>query len=280
MITNTALEITLTDGEHRIDSRLVARSLGIEHESLMRTISTYQTKIEKLGALRFQIGVLKYEGYKGSTRFKYVLLNENQAIFLATLSRNTDQVVEFKLQLTEAFAEVRTRLVESNKAPASQGNALFDVLVERLLLNVDQIPDGYFAVGGELLRNLALLRKKLERSTLDTLAKLDQSIGQCFLNDCGREALQAHRIRYIHLFPDGSSVKAWAYENSYLTLFTKWFWSVYMPKHFPAYERYRVRRMGLPVSRRATRKQLAGPSAHSTRTLMIQLQLFVDPENR
>ena len=54
---DTALHITLTDGEHRVDSRLVAQALGIEHESLVKTITIYRSEIEELGSLRFQIGV-------------------------------------------------------------------------------------------------------------------------------------------------------------------------------------------------------------------------------
>ena len=96
----TGLEIIAVEGEHRIDSRLVAESLGIEHESLIRTLSTYEAELQELGILRFEIGEIKGRGQPQ----KYVLLNEDQAIFAATLSRNTRQVVVFKLKLTKAFS--------------------------------------------------------------------------------------------------------------------------------------------------------------------------------
>jgi prophage antirepressor-like protein len=155
---------------------------------------------------------------------------------------------------SEVLPAIRKTGTYSIQSPAPQ---LIDVLVERLLLNVDQIPDGYFAVSSELLRNLALLKDKLDHSTLDALAKLDQSIAQRFLNDCGREELEKHRTRYTHLFPSGKSVPAWAYECFYLTMFTKWLWGVYFPIHFPAYEQYRARHLGLPAPKRPPRKLIA-----------------------
>src|SRR5258708_31229854 len=106
---DTMLHITLADGEYRIDSRLVAQSLGIEHRSFMRSVQVYQSELSELGAVRFEIAPRKDEN-KGGDQPKYAMLNEDQAIFLATLSRNTSQVVAFKLKLTKAFSEARLRL--------------------------------------------------------------------------------------------------------------------------------------------------------------------------
>ncbi|TGO03600.1 hypothetical protein PN36_03860 [Candidatus Thiomargarita nelsonii] len=43
----------------------------------------------------------------GATQAKYALLNEDQAVFALTLSRNTPQVVQLKLDLTRAFRDAR-----------------------------------------------------------------------------------------------------------------------------------------------------------------------------
>jgi hypothetical protein len=56
---DTALEIPLTNGEYRIDSRLVARALGIEHKHLLETVRTYQSKIQMLGILPFETAKFK-----------------------------------------------------------------------------------------------------------------------------------------------------------------------------------------------------------------------------
>lgn len=40
-----------------VDSRLVAENLGIDHESFMRTVKKYETRIEqRFGVIRFAIG--------------------------------------------------------------------------------------------------------------------------------------------------------------------------------------------------------------------------------
>ena len=45
------------EGALVVDSRLIADSLAIDHESLMKTINKYQTQAEQaFGILRFQIG--------------------------------------------------------------------------------------------------------------------------------------------------------------------------------------------------------------------------------
>jgi len=111
MSNSLSQELTIIEigGENRIDSRIVAKSLEIEHHSLMATMYKYQDRIERLGAVPFQIEALKHGSYRGSSHIKYAMLNENQAIFVANLSRNTEQVVEFKFNLTVAFDEARKR---------------------------------------------------------------------------------------------------------------------------------------------------------------------------
>jgi hypothetical protein len=56
----------------------------------METIRKHQNKTkEYFGQLTFQMEVVKGNRGSGNPQ-KYLLLTENQAIFIATLSRNTD----------------------------------------------------------------------------------------------------------------------------------------------------------------------------------------------
>jgi len=89
--------------EPRLDSRIIAEQLGVEHQSTIRTIDRYKADLEHFGLLGFEIQV-RDRGIP--TRF--ALLNENQCYFLATLSRNTAQVVAFKMWLVKTFSEYRT----------------------------------------------------------------------------------------------------------------------------------------------------------------------------
>ncbi len=55
----------------------------------------------------------------------------------------------------------------------------------------------------------------------------------------------------------GRIEQVWTYALHYVTTFDKWLWEVYFPQHFPDYERYRARYIGLPAPK--TRKHLPSP---------------------
>jgi phage regulator Rha-like protein len=239
---STDFEIIQVEGEHRIDSRLVAQSLGIEHESFMRTLSTYEPELQELGILRFEIGEIRGRGQPQ----KYVLLNEDQAIFAATLSRNTRQVVTFKLKLTKAFSEARKQLQASTPAI----HTFTDALRPRALENLNQVPDGYFSVMSELFKHLYNLEALLNQA-IDNKAMLEISVGLLW-SKYAREVLNIPdqlRHRYKHHGQGGRIVEAWAYPMLYANTFAKWLWSVYFPLHFPAYQQYRTKRIAQPAQK-------------------------------
>ncbi len=95
------LEIQHLNGIQVIDSRIIAKGLNINHKSLMETIREYKTELESLGSLLFETAVKKRE--KGATTQTFCYLNELQCTFVITLSRNSPEVVKFKLSLVVAF---------------------------------------------------------------------------------------------------------------------------------------------------------------------------------
>ena len=102
-----SLVVSSGDGVPVVDSRVIAEKCGVQHESIQRAISEYQTTIEEaFGILRFEIGVLSGAGQPP----RFALLTEDQATFLITLTRNTPQVVAFKAALVKAFAEAKRQL--------------------------------------------------------------------------------------------------------------------------------------------------------------------------
>ena len=112
---------------------------------------------------------------------------------------------------------------------------------------MQNIPDGCFTVGSVALRHFTVLMDIL--NGLDVAALPEQSIAQHFAR-YAKEVLHIsneHRSRYTHVLANGRVVHAWAYDLRYLTTFEKWLWGLYFPQHFPAYERYRARRVGLPA---------------------------------
>lgn len=101
-IDDTPIELTQGD-DPRVDSRTIAARLGIEHESVMRTLKKYPKDFRVFGILRFEIGEIKGAGQPE----KYALLNEDQAYLLLTYSKNTKRVRQTKIALVLAFRKAR-----------------------------------------------------------------------------------------------------------------------------------------------------------------------------
>ena len=102
-------------GELRADSRTFAPKMDLRHRQLMDNIRKYQSKFEELGLLPFEKEA-RPEGQHGGGDVVYALLNEDQAYFLLTLSRNTDAVVSAKLALVKAFRNARSQIATNEVA--------------------------------------------------------------------------------------------------------------------------------------------------------------------
>ena len=101
--TTDAFTLTTIKAEPRIDSRLLAKSLRNKHKAVMALIERYADKFTTMGLLPFKKEVITGKGQPE----KFVLLNEDQAFFLLSLSRNSDHVVSLKAKLVKAFGEAR-----------------------------------------------------------------------------------------------------------------------------------------------------------------------------
>lgn len=105
-VANDTVQLSLKphDGQLVIDSRIVAKCLELEHGDFVKNIlQKYSADIERLGVFRFQNG--KPKSGKGGRPEVFAYLNEAQASFVATLSRNSKAVVGFKLALAKAATE-------------------------------------------------------------------------------------------------------------------------------------------------------------------------------
>ncbi len=114
----------LTIHEHNsvlvVDSRLIADSLSIKHKNFLATIEKYKNKIESsFGAIAFKTREFKTKQGNSSVE-RYALLNEEQSTFLMTLSRNTDRVVQCKLELVKAFTKAKKLIKKVIPAQAQE----------------------------------------------------------------------------------------------------------------------------------------------------------------
>lgn len=81
------LEVFGFDGELVVDSRLIAESLGIQHESFMVTAKKYQSQVERaFEVFRFQTGKPP-PGSKGGRRRKCIVtLGLGQSYYSAPMT--------------------------------------------------------------------------------------------------------------------------------------------------------------------------------------------------
>ncbi len=100
-------ELTLTTikTETRVDTRLMARHLGNQHRPVMALIEKYAQSFGSFGKVLFQ-KTPSLDSPTGQSE-RFALLNEDQAFFLLSLSRNSEQVVSLKVKLIQAFSEAR-----------------------------------------------------------------------------------------------------------------------------------------------------------------------------
>ena len=111
MNTLAKIDVIDQDGCLVVDSRVIAEQLNIQHESFIKTIKKYLTEIEEFGHFRFEVGtVTNSVGAKNTVIFCY--LNEEQATYVMTLSKNTDKVRQCKRLLVKAFTEAKQIIKE------------------------------------------------------------------------------------------------------------------------------------------------------------------------
>ena len=100
--TTAPLPLVTKKAEARVDSRLLAQHLGNQHKAVIALVDRYASEFKGIGELPFQM-----EPLPSGQRERFALLNEDQAYFLLSLSRNTPRVVALKAKLVMAFRETR-----------------------------------------------------------------------------------------------------------------------------------------------------------------------------
>lgn len=104
---NSTIALAEKRGEPRVDSRLIAKQLGVEHRASMQLIRNYKADFGELGVLTFQMS--KPARPTGGRPERYALLNEDQSYLLLTYSQNTPQARQLKIKLVRAFSEARRK---------------------------------------------------------------------------------------------------------------------------------------------------------------------------
>lgn len=109
----TNLAVCERDGVLVVEHRLISVELGIQPKNVLANIDNHLTTPESVaafGRVAFETETLKTRGGIQDTRVAY--LNQPQAEFLMTLSRNTPQVVAAKRNLVSAFEKAKQVIKE------------------------------------------------------------------------------------------------------------------------------------------------------------------------
>lgn len=107
----TLIELVTRGNDVRVSTLEIAKHTGLNHQSIIKLVRKYEDKFIQLDTLRFEI--LK----SGGRPTEYVLLTEPHTMFLYTLFRNlTDDIVDFKLNLTKTFYQLKKIIQDRHNA--------------------------------------------------------------------------------------------------------------------------------------------------------------------
>ena len=218
------------DGALVVDSRLIADSLGIDHESLMKTINKYQTQAEQsFGILRFEIGEIQGRGQPE----KYCLLTEDQAFFFMTLSRNTPEVVSAKLSLVKSFSEAKKLLRQKGMYLLPHTS----IYIHRLENVRDHKIDDHLWMIFREASEILLMIEKDYRVPVEEMDLCDGSIGIHWSNyRKDKNWAEPNEERYIHRYRDQRGERECrAYHYCEKPYFNRWLREEYITRHLPSY---------------------------------------------
>ncbi|MCS7729602.1 Rha family transcriptional regulator, partial [Pseudomonas aeruginosa] len=102
------IQLVQSAGEARVDSRVIAERLGVKHKNTIALIEKHTKHFARFGVVPFQTEKPS-KGTHGGRPEKFSLLNEDQAYFLLSLTKNTVRVVELKANLVMAFRDARNQ---------------------------------------------------------------------------------------------------------------------------------------------------------------------------
>lgn len=198
---------------------------------------------------------------------KLYLWTEKGALMHAK-SLNTDKAWDVYEKLVDEYYRLLLQ-----RDPQEPTYTLGDALRLRALANEDHVPSDLFAIQVEFGRELYHW-EKVVNACLDNKAQIEISVGKCWWNYARSELHMqvSQRRQYQHLCPNGRMVKAWAYPIHYLSAFRRWLKEIYFVEKFPAYQRYRTKRIGAPTEQLSTKD--VRTHLLLARSGMAQLPLF------
>lgn len=228
------LQVVERDRVLVVDSRIIAEELGIQHKNFLATIEKYSHKMAESPTVKapaFEARTVKLP-QGGSYQERIAWLTEPQANFIMSLSRNTDEVVNCKLALVEAFEKAKQTINERSQV---SGEPYWYKRV-KLFVASNKVPPGYFSIFQETIGLVAEL--EAAGYVLPDNALPDGSVGKCWANHLRSRSTNPKSVSqpYQHHYPGWAhSVPALAYQESLLPQFRQWFRETYRTQKLPTY---------------------------------------------
>lgn len=173
-----------------VDSRIIADELGVQHKTLIETIGKHKDSIES------NFGLITFETEKVNVGrpAQFCYLTEDQAIFLGTLSRNSEAVVKFKVTLVKSFQNAR-RVIASVKTELSRKDLAL------MIIQAEEEKERLVLENKILTPKAEYTDKVLKSETTLTATEIAKEFGMSAskLNDvlCERRIQYKHREHYV-----------------------------------------------------------------------------------
>lgn len=90
---------------------IIAEGMNLKHRAVMTLVNKYKDRLETRGVMTFEMSK-PLKGHNEGRPVKYALVNESQFLFLVTLMRNSERVLDFKDTLTKEFIKQRKLIAQ------------------------------------------------------------------------------------------------------------------------------------------------------------------------
>ena len=171
----------------------------------------------------------------GLKNAKILYLWTEKGALLHAKSLGTDEAWDMYEELVDGYY----RMVADAKSPVSR-HTLTDKFAKRVMRNMHRVPIGYYSAEVRLFEVMYCVELTLKN--LDPDAHIEISVGKWWKEYAfGVLGIpEKECLKYQHILDNGMKTGVWAYPIKYQQQFTRWLLDVYLVKHLPSYEDYRI----------------------------------------
>lgn len=187
--------VFIEKNEPYVLSSEIANGFGVTHQDVTKLIDRYKDRFEELGVIGIQIQ--KPTSKKGGRPTENYKLNEQQAVFLGTMIRNTDESLRFKMNLTKQFFKQREFIqkIILQKQNAEWLSKRESGKIERRIETdtIKEFVEYAKAQGSKSADKYYMIITKMENQTLFALDFMDQKFPNL------REVLDGFALDYLKM---------------------------------------------------------------------------------